>query len=202
MQRLFVSGIGTDVGKTIISAILVEKMQADYWKPVQTGADTDSDTLTVKCLVTNTRSQFFKESFSLKKPVSPHEAAALEGVEIRLEQLIVPVTENNLIIEGAGGLMVPLNDTQIMADLVCYFDAELILVCKHYLGSINHTLLSLELIKQRKLNFKGIIFTGSQNLASESFILKYSGIKKLGYIPELDKIDSFSIKQSINYIHL
>lgn len=202
MKRLFISGIGTDVGKTIISAILVEKMKADYWKPVQTGSDTDSDTVTVKCLVTNTRSQFFQESVSLKKPVSPHEAAALEGVEIRLEQLIVPVTENNLIIEGAGGLMVPLNDTQIMADLVCYFDAELILVCKHYLGSINHTLLSLELIKQRKLNFKGIIFTGSQNLASESFILKYSGIKKLGYIPELDKIDSLSIKQSINYIHL
>lgn len=201
MKRLFVSGIGTDVGKTLISAILVEKMEADYWKPIQTGADTDSDTLTVKSLITNTRSQFFQESVSLKKPVSPHEAAALEGVEIRLAQLIAPVTENNLIIEGAGGLMVPINDRQMMADLVEYFDAELILVCKHYLGSINHTLLSLELIKQRKLNFKGIIFTGSQNLASESFILNYSGVKKLGYIPELDTINPSRIKQSVNHIH-
>lgn len=202
MKRFFVSGIGTDVGKTIISAILVEKLQADYWKPVQTGADTDSDTLTVKSLITNTKSRFFQESVSLKKPVSPHEAAALEGVEIRLEQLNLPLTGKNLIIEGAGGLMVPLNTTQMMADLVGFFDAELILVCKHYLGSINHTLLSLELIKQRRLNFKGIIFTGIQNLASESFILNYSGVKKLGYIPELDKIDPSSIKQSVNYIHL
>lgn len=202
MERLFISGIGTDVGKTIISAILVEKLQADYWKPIQTGANTDSDTRTVKNLISNKQSHFFKESISLTKPVSPHEAAALEGVSISPDQLILPATSNNLIIEGAGGLMVPCNETLMMADLVTYFGAELILVCRHYLGSINHTLLSLELIKARQLNLRGIIFSGEQNLASASFILDYSGAKNLGYVPTLANINASTIKQAVNYIQL
>ncbi|HET6225481.1 MAG TPA: dethiobiotin synthase, partial [Bacteroidia bacterium] len=143
MKTIFVTGIGTDVGKTIVSAVLVEALKADYWKPVQTGSFFSRDTTEVKRIVSNTKSQFFPESYLLKQPMSPHAAAELEGLEIQIDQIKLPATNNHLIIEGAGGLMVPLNRKYFMIDLIEKFNAEVILVVKNYLGSINHTLLSV-----------------------------------------------------------
>lgn len=183
-KRYFVTGIGTDVGKTVASAILVEALEADYWKPIQSGATTDSDRRTVQSLITNTKSVFHPEVYSLTEPLSPHAAAELDGVEIELDKIVVPQTENTLIIEGAGGLMVPLNYKGLMVvDLITYCKAEAILVSRNYLGSINHTLLSIEALINRNIPIKGIIINGAENKATERVILD-TGIPMLGRINE------------------
>lgn len=182
MKKIFVTGIGTDVGKTVVSAVLVEALKADYWKPVQTGSFFSSDTREVKRIVSNTKSVFHPETYSLKQPMSPHAAAELEGVEIQMDLLQLPNTTNHLIIEGAGGLMVPLNRKYFMIDLIQKFNAEVILVVKNYLGSINHTLLSIDALKQRGIKIMGIIINEEPHELSESIILQYSGLKLLGRI--------------------
>jgi|SRR3954462_8762226 dethiobiotin synthetase len=182
MKTIVVSGIGTDVGKTVTSAVLVEALKADYWKPVQTGSVLSSDTQEVKRLISNTKSKFHPERYLLKQPMSPHAAAELEGVEIQMDQLNLPETTNHLIIEGAGGLMVPLNRKEFMIDLIQKFNAEVILVVKNYLGSINHTLLSIDALKHRKIKIMGIIINEDPHELSESIILQYSGLKLLGRI--------------------
>lgn len=184
MRRIFVTGIGTDVGKTIASAVLTEALEADYWKPVQSGAIDASDSATVKNLISNSRSVFHKESYLLKEPVSPHQAAELEKTEIHLDNIQIPETENNIVIEGAGGLLVPLNAGNFVIDLITYFNAETVLVVKHYLGSINHTLLSIEALKNRNINIGGIIFCGTANEASEKIILKHHFFPFVGYIEQ------------------
>lgn len=175
-KPLFVTGIGTDVGKTIISAILVEKLKADYWKPIQSGDLDNSDTMKVQALVSNNLSKFHPEAYRLTQPYSPHKSAQLDGIEINLDNIILPQTNNQLIIEGAGGLMVPLNDKDFVVDLIQKFDAEVILVVKHYLGSINHTVLSLELLKQKKIKVKALIFNGDSDRYSENIIQSYGDV--------------------------
>jgi dethiobiotin synthetase len=182
MKKIFVTGIGTDIGKTVVSAVLVEALKADYWKPVQTGSFFSRDTVEVKRIITNTKSQFHPESYLLKQPMSPHAAAELEGVEIQMDQINLPETSNHLVIEGAGGLMVPLNRNYFMIDLIQKFDAEVILVVKNYLGSINHTLLSIDVLKSRGLKIMGIVINEEPHALSENIILQYSGLKLLGRI--------------------
>ena len=176
MRKIFITGIGTDVGKTVISAILTEALQADYWKPIQAGFEDGSDKLRVKNWISNTKSQFHDEQFLLKEPMSPHAAAELENKNIQLSDFKLPNCNNsNLIIEGAGGLLVPINNTHVVADLIKYLDSEVLLVSKNYLGSINHTLLTLNELLSRKLKISGIIFNGEKNEATESIILsKYN----------------------------
>ena len=181
MKRIFVTGIGTDIGKTVVSAVLVEALKADYWKPVQTGSFFSRDTVEVKRIVSNTKSQFHPESYLLKQPMSPHAAAELEGVEIQMDQIRLPDTKNHLIIEGAG-LMVPLNKQYFMIDLIQKFNADVILVVKNYLGSINHTLLSIDVLKNRGVNIMGIVINEEPHELSENIILQYSGLKLLGRI--------------------
>jgi len=194
-QRYFISGIGTGVGKTILSAILVEKLQADYWKPVQTGALSDSDSMTVKALISNPVSMMHPEKFRFNLAASPHEAAAEENQRIALSDLMDPLLPLNktVIIEGAGGLLVPLNDREMMFELISKLKAELILVSMNYLGSINHTLLSLDLIKNKNIPFKGLVFTGSPNKASEDVILAYSKAPLLGHVPWLPVVDQNTV---------
>lgn len=182
MKRIFVTGIGTDIGKTVVSAVLVEALKADYWKPVQTGSFFSRDTTEVQRIISNTKSRFHPESYLLKQPMSPHAAAELEGVEIDVNKIQLPQTTNHLVIEGAGGLMVPLNRKYFMIDLIQKFDAEVILVVKNYLGSINHTLLSIDALKNRGIQITGIIINEEPHELSESIILQYSGLKLLGRI--------------------
>ena len=195
MRKIFVTGIGTDVGKTIVSAILVEALQADYFKPVQAG-DELTDREVVKGLVSAKRIKFHKEKFLLKNPMSPHAAAELEDTEIRLSKLKLPNTTNNIVIEGAGGLMVPLNyrgDTVL--DLIKYYDAEVVLVCSNYLGSINHTLLSIQALKSKETNILGIFFNGESNAASEKVILETTGIRCLGRIKKEEQFTKALVKE-------
>ncbi|HXI00843.1 MAG TPA: dethiobiotin synthase [Sphingobacteriaceae bacterium] len=178
-MRYFITGIGTGVGKTVVSAIITEALQADYWKPVQAGDLDYSDTQIVKNLVSNNGSTFHPEAFKLKNTMSPHAAAALEGIEIIPEEIIIPGTENDLVIEGAGGVMVPLNSRQTMLDLMLLTDAEIVLVSLNYLGSINHTLLSWQILEVHNLRIKGIIFNGEENREGENFILRHTGLPML-----------------------
>ncbi|WP_299758258.1 dethiobiotin synthase [uncultured Pontibacter sp.] len=179
MKQYFVTGIGTDVGKTVAAAILTEALQADYWKPVQAGGLDFTDTDTVKSLVSNDHSVFYPEAYRLKMAASPHKAAAAEGVEIDVQSMKLPDTQNNLIVEGAGGLMVPLNKRYLVLDLVQQLGLEVILVSRNYLGSINHTLLTAEVLRYRKIPVAGIIFNGEENATSEDFIVKYTGLRRL-----------------------
>lgn len=192
-MRLFVTGIGTEVGKTIVSAILTEALQADYWKPVQAGDLDWSDTLKVQAFISNSKSTFHKEAFRLSYPMSPHAAAERDKVKIQLTDIQPPETNNHLIIEGAGGLMVPLNNTDCIIDLIPQLDCEVVLVSRNYLGSINHTLLSIEALQKRNISIKGIIFNGKENKDTENVILKMTSIPLLGRIDEEKSINKETI---------
>ena len=180
-MKLFITGIGTDVGKTIASAIVVEALEADYWKPIQAGDIDFSDTHKVKSQISNDKSQFHPNAYTLNTPASPHFAAQLDGIVIDLNQIKEPKTDNHLVIEGAGGILVPLNDNDCIADLI-QKDYKVIVVSRHYLGSINHTLLTIEALQNRKIKVAGIIFSGDENKATEEIILKKSGAKFIGRI--------------------
>lgn len=193
MKRYFISGIGTDVGKTIASAILVEALKADYWKPIQSGDLDNSDTMKVRNLVTNKITRFHPESYRLTQPMSPHAAALIDKISIQPERIIIPDHTNHLIIEGAGGLMVPLNDSFLIVDLIKNMGAEVILISRNYLGSINHTLLSIDLLKSRNIPIKGIIFNDKQVKSSEEFITQYSGVKTLFSIDNEGNMDANTI---------
>jgi dethiobiotin synthetase len=180
--QIIVAGIGTEIGKTVASAVVVEALQADYWKPVQSGGLEDSDTDTVRRLITNPVTQFHPEAYRLTQPMSPHAAAELDGITIELDKITLPQTTNSLVVELAGGLMVPLNERDLMIDLVQQLNLPVVLVSRNYLGSINHTLLSVEACLNRGISLPGIIFNGPTVPATERFILNYTGLPCLGRI--------------------
>lgn len=199
-KKYFVTGIGTEIGKTLISSILVEKLNADYWKPIQSGELESSDTIKVKNLISNTVSKFHPEAYQLTQPFSPHYSAKLDGISISLDKINLPETAQTLIVEGAGGLMVPINDKDLMIDLIQKLNIEVILVSKNYLGSINHTLLSVEALKSRGIAIKGIIFNGTKNQSTEEIILSLTGLVAIGRVPEMEIISKESIKQATSFI--
>ncbi len=192
-KPIFITGIGTGIGKTITSAVLTEKLKADYWKPIQSGDLDESDTLKVKSLVSNTKTVFHPETYRLTQPYSPHKSAAIDGVVIDINAFSIPDTDNTLIIEGAGGLMVPLNEHDLMIDLIKKLQAEVILISQNYLGSINHTILSWKALQQQDIPIKGVIFNGETDTESERYILQYTGLKLIGKIPKLEIIDKQAI---------
>jgi len=187
-MQFFITGIGTEIGKTVVSAILTEYLQADYWKPVQSGDLHWTDTMKVQSLISNTKSVFHPERHRLNAPLSPHASAALDGVQINLSDFTLPQTSNHLIVEGAGGLMVPLNDHEVMLELIQKLNIPVILVSRNYLGSINHTLLSFEALQRRNIPIAGIVFNGDPNPATESFIENYTQLPilfRVGDLPEI-----------------
>jgi dethiobiotin synthetase len=192
-MNYFVTAIDTDSGKTLVSSILCEALQADYWKPVQAGSPMDSDT--VRTLVSNPKINIHKEAFFLNTPASPHAAAKVDGININLSDFHRPKSDRDLIIEGAGGCLVPLNDHDFVIDLAARFKAEVILVADLYLGSINHTLLTWRELHARKLNVKGIVFNGKSNPESERIILHHTGLPCLLKIDHEENIDRQRVKK-------
>ncbi|MFT5920680.1 MAG: dethiobiotin synthetase [Granulosicoccus sp.] len=193
-ERIFVTGIDTEVGKTVVSAILVEALQADYWKPVQAGDLDNTDSHKVKDYVTNSVSEIHPEGFRLNTPASPHVAARLDGVEVSLDKLNPPQVDNTLIIEGAGGLMVPLNDEgEMMVDLLLKTATKVVLVSRNYLGSINHTLSAFEVLKSKGVSVDLLVFSGKQNVETEAIIESYASPVKILRVPLFDKVDSVQI---------
>jgi dethiobiotin synthetase len=198
-MKLFITGISTDVGKTIASAIIVEALEADYWKPIQAGDLEHSDSHKIENYISNDgqrsrRTVIHENRYAFSTPASPHLAAERDGITIVLKNIVEPKTENHLVIEGAGGLLVPLNDTDCIVDLI-QPDYKVVVVSRHYLGSINHTLLTIEALKTRKLNIAGIIFSGNENKATESIILKKTGVNFIGRIEEEPYFDQNVIQE-------
>ncbi len=196
-MKLFITGISTDVGKTIVSAIITEALEADYWKPVQAGDLDHSDSHKIQNYISNVKSVIHENSYKLNTPASPHLAAELDGITIDLKNIIEPKTNNHLVIEGAGGVLVPLNNSDFVIDMV-QPDYKIIIVSRHYLGSINHTLLTIEAIKNRGLTIAGIIFNGNENKATESLILNYSKLKFIGRINDEPYFDKNVISEYAN----
>lgn len=186
MHTLFLTGIGTDVGKTVVSSIIVEALQADYWKPIQAGDLQNSDTMKVQQFISNSKTKFHKESYALQHAMSPHAAADLEHTYIKLNTIEKPKTKNNLVIEGAGGLKVPINHEQTILDLIKP-DYKVIVVSKNYLGSINHTLMTLEILRQNGIEPLGIVFNGKENKATQKIIVKMS------QTPMITRIDAYKV---------
>lgn len=193
-MKIFVTGISTDVGKTIASSIIVESLEADYWKPIQAGDLDNSDSHKIKSKISNLKSKIFENTYKLNTPASPHLAAEIDGIKIDLKQIQGPKTNNHLVIEGAGGIFVPLNETETIIDLI-QPDYKIIVVSRHYLGSINHTLLTIEAIQNRGFKVAGIIFSGSENKSTESIVLNKTGIKYIGRIDEEPYFDQNVIKE-------
>lgn len=190
----FVTGIGTDVGKTVASAILTEALEADYWKPIQAGDLSNSDTHKVERWVNNSETKFFDSAFKLKTPMSPHAAAEIDGVTLSKSKVKRPKTSKNLVIEGAGGLLVPISNTQTIADLISKKD-RVVVVSRHYLGSINHTLLTIESLRAKGLEVFGIIFNGPSTKTTEDIITKMTKVPVIGRIENEPYIDSHVVKE-------
>ena len=195
-EKYFVTGIGTGIGKTICSAVLVEKLKADYWKPIQSGDLAQSDTITLAKLISNDKTKIHQETYKLNHPLSPHLSAKLDNITINLQEIKLPKTQNTLIIEGAGGLMVPLNEEELILDLIKHLATEVIIVSQNYLGSINHTLLTINTLKQHDIKIKGIVFSGEENIESQRYILKYSGLHLIGRIPFLNNLSKEEISSA------
>ncbi len=193
MKKYFITGISTEVGKTIVSAIITESLKADYWKPIQSGDLDNSDSHKIKRLISNTKTKIYPNSYGLNTPMSPHASAEIDGIEIKLENIKEPQTKNHLVIEGAGGVLVPLNDTQTVLDFI-KSDYKVIVVSRHYLGSINHTLLTINLLKSKGFDVS-LIFSGTEHKTTEDIIKKMTNVSVIGRIDEEPYFDKNVIKE-------
>ncbi|MFL2570876.1 MAG: dethiobiotin synthase [Parvicellaceae bacterium] len=192
-MKYFITAIDTDVGKTIISAIVVKALGAAYWKPIQCGDLVFSDTMKVENLVENVTT--FSEAYALEFPLSPHESARLSDVKVNMEKFSLP-KERPIVVEGAGGLMVPLNDQgDLVIDIAKKIDAQIIIVIKNYLGSINHSLLTIDYLKRNNYTIKGLVINGESTPSSERIIEKISGCKILFRTPFCENVNSAFIEE-------
>ncbi len=194
-KKIVVAGIGTDVGKTVISAILCEALNADYWKPVQAGDLDNTDSMKIKRLISNSKTIIHPESYRLKTPMSPHAAAKIDGIEIDQEKMSIPETKNDLVIELAGGLMVPLTKDFLNLDWIVKVGFPVVLVANYYLGSINHTLLSIEQLNTRNIPLIGLIFSGEKNQTSYDVIMHRANTRCLLELPWEEQVTSETISK-------
>ncbi len=185
MQRYAVAGIGTGVGKTLVSALLVERLGASYWKPVQAGGLVHTDTMEVRRLVSLSRARFLPEAYCFHAAMAPHAAANHEGVTIRRERLQLPELEGPLVVEPAGGVLAPVADGLLNIDLLEDWRLPVVVVSSYYLGSINHTLLTVEALRARGIAMAGIVFNGEPNSHSRGVILEQTGLACLLDLPAL-----------------
>jgi len=193
MKEIFVTGISTEVGKTIAAAILVEALQADYWKPIQAGELDNSDSHKIASLISNSKTVIHKNSYAFKTPASPHAAAEIEKIVIDREKIIAPETSNHLVMEGAGGILVPLNDEDTILDIIMP-NYKVVVVSRHYLGSINHTLLTVGWLQHKGYDV-AILFSGNEAPSTEEIILKKTGVTSIGRINEEPIFDKATIKK-------
>ena len=191
-NSIAILGIHTGIGKTICSAVLAEAMGADYWKPVQAGME-ERDIAIVKELLTNGHERVHEEAIKLSQPMSPHAAAEIDGVEIDFTKFAWPKTDKTLLVETAGGILSPMSSTTTMADFVSHYNLPAILVIQNYLGSINHTLLSIEVLKHRNIKLLGLVINGDANESSEAFIRQYAKVPILARVPRFEHLDNPSV---------
>ncbi len=193
--RYIITGTDTDVGKTVFAAALVQALRANYWKPVQSGVE-QIDTRTVQTLTGLPDDHFLPEAYVFSEPLSPHLASEIDGVEINFEKLKLPESERALVVEGAGGLMVPLTRENLQINLFKKWNAPVILCARTGLGTLNHTLLSLEALWARSVPLHGIVFIGDENEDNIRTIAGFSGEKILGRLPILQELSPESLKSA------
>jgi malonyl-CoA O-methyltransferase len=197
---VFVTGTDTGVGKTVVAACLVRAWRADYWKPVQTGMaatsdDTIDDTNTVVALAGLSADHVYAPAYALQAPLSPHAAAELEDVAITMDAITLPLTTHPLVVEGAGGLLVPLNDREFMIDLMARLALPALLVARSTLGTINHTLLSLSALRSRGLPIAGVVLNGPPNAGNRAAIERFGQARVLAELPPVDPLDRAAIER-------
>ena len=195
---IFITGIGTDVGKTVVSAILCDWLQANYWKPIQSGDPEGGDSKTLKNLVSHSSFEIFKEAYTFDAPLSPHAAAKLEGNKIKVDSIIPPESKNPIILEGAGGLLVPLNyRNETICDLIIHLKAQVIVVVKEYLGNINHTLLTISHLEKHNIKIAGLVFVGEELPHTWDLIEKTTGLTLLFRVPIFNELNKNTI---VNFV--
>jgi dethiobiotin synthetase len=197
MINIAIAGIHTGIGKTVCSAVICQALGFDYWKPVQAGELDNSDSIFIKNMVSNPQCKIHPERYRLTTPASPYYAAALEKKSILRDDFEIPASDNQLLVETAGGLMSPLNHGFLNIDLIEYLNLPVVLVSNSYLGSINHTLLSSEALLKRNIRVLGLVFVGDTVTASEEFILNHTGLPKLFSIPLFNKLSRETIKEFV-----
>ena len=195
MRGFFVTGTDTDVGKTVVSAWLLAHLDACYWKPVQAGVEPETDTETVRRLAEVPEDRIVPEAYVLKEPMAPHEAARREGVNIDMAKLVAPQDDRLLIVEGAGGLLVPLNEKDYVIDLIEDLNLPVVLVARSTLGTINHTLLSLEALRRRGLVVAGVVINGPESPHNRAAIERYGKTQVIVEIPQLDTVTRSALRQ-------
>lgn len=188
-RAIVVTGTDTDVGKTVFAAALAGALDGHYWKPVQAGLDDGSDSASVAALSGLTAAHILPEAHRLTTPCSPHRAAEIDGVTIDPDRLIPPQVEGPLVIEGAGGVLVPVTRELLYADLFARWRLPVVLVARTALGTINHSLLSIEALRSRGIAILGVAFVGDAVPDSEATIVAMGGVKRLGRLPYLDPLD-------------
>jgi dethiobiotin synthetase len=188
-MQLIVTGTDTDVGKTVFAAGLAGHLAARYWKPVQAGLEGETDSQAVTRL-SGGRAIVLTEAYRLTTPCSPHEAARIDRVTIDPARLTLPPGEGPLLVEGAGGVLVPHGQNLLAIDLFAHWALPVVLVARTSLGTINHSLLSLEALRARKIAVHGVVFTGDANAASEAAITGYGAVRHLGRLPRLDPLSA------------
>jgi dethiobiotin synthetase len=189
MKGFFVTGTDTGVGKTVLSALLAAALDGAYWKPVQTGAVEGTDRDSVRRWAALPEEQLLQERYCFAPPVSPHLAAREAGVRIALKAIEMPALDRVCIVEGAGGVMAPLNDREFMLDLMRHFGLPVVVAARTALGTINHTLLTLAALRSAKLGVRGVVLIGAENAENRRAIEQYGDTCVIGHIPVLDRID-------------
>ena len=187
-MSFFLTGTDTEVGKTVICAWLMLHYQYHYWKPIQSGMDSP-DTKTIQKITGFDNSYFFSPAYELQQPLSPHESAKRDGIEIELTNFLFPGKEEKIIVEGAGGILVPINEKHFIADIINLLKLPILLVARSGLGTINHTLLTVSELKKRNLPLQGIILNGERNQSNKEAIEKYSGVPVVSELEPLKTLD-------------
>ncbi len=190
MRGVFVTGTDTGVGKTVVSAWLMRVLDADYWKPIQAGTEDETDTAVVQRLTGLPEVRFHESAYRLKAPLSPYEAARREGITIDLDRIALPESARPLVVEGAGGILVPLNDRTFMTDLMAKFGLPAVIVARAELGTINHTLLTVEALRARGLAVAGVVMNGAPNAANRRAIETFGRVQVIAEFPPLEPLDA------------
>ena len=194
MPDLFVTGTDTGIGKTVLSALLVAALDLDYWKPIQTGASEVTDRQTVIMCAGIPGERTHPEQYIFDPPVSPHLAAELKGVEIEIERIRRPLTSRRLVIEGAGGVLVPINSKLFMLDLARHLQTSVVVASRTALGTINHTLLTIAALRKAQLEITGVVMIGKENRENVQAVERYGHVPVVGWIPWLDRVDRETLR--------
>jgi dethiobiotin synthetase len=200
MKPLIVTGSDTGIGKTVVCAMLTLALEGIYWKPIQSGTDGGTDTQRVQAMTNLPPSHFLPERYVLREPLSPHRAADLDEITIALESLDLPQMSDNrwLIVEGAGGVLVPIDRQTLQIALFLRWRAPVLVVTRTTLGTINHTLLTLEALQRRAVKVMGIIFVGDAMPDTERTIAEFGNVKILGRLPFLPVLDAGALREAFD----